>query len=363
MSDDLEGWEIMITPAGDMEDYPEVFSEEDIALDWLGTNKDLFFYEVEQAYGQYNKDRDWQTLAAHLWETFDFYIGTGKSRKSDRPQNRLQHERNTFRKSAQRFYSAVFQNSFRYLDDAPKEQSCQELKQLLRSVECDRDMEEATSHGESWYLPMYPLIINEIKREIAHQEERVEDQPASIPVSPEESKEATEPVIDRASLEQRTTLNTSEAAIYLGVKKNYLYKLTSANKIPVYRPGGKVMNFKRAELDVWLSQNRNMTSEELEVEASTYVTLNKGNQSGVSSNNVRETQTFSSFEDFCLEKIREMEAEERTKFLSTNRGDDSYYELSMSWKHDYQRDTGKTIKDFSAPISRAKRRYREESEN
>ena len=26
-------------------------------------------------------------------------------------------------------------------------------------------------------------------------------------------------------------------------------------------------------------------------------------------------------------------------------------------------DTGKTIKDFSAPISRAKRRYREESEN
>lgn len=50
-------------------------------------------------------------------------------------------------------------------------------------------------------------------------------------------------------------LTLAEAAIYLGVSKSYIYKCTSAHSIPFYRPANKLIYFKRAELDLWVSQN------------------------------------------------------------------------------------------------------------
>ena len=50
-------------------------------------------------------------------------------------------------------------------------------------------------------------------------------------------------------------LTFEEAADYLGLSKSYLYKLTSANKIPHYKPQGKRVYFAKVELDTWLLRN------------------------------------------------------------------------------------------------------------
>lgn len=52
----------------------------------------------------------------------------------------------------------------------------------------------------------------------------------------------------------KETLNVDEAALYLGMKKSYLYKLTSSMQIPHYKSqGGKMIYFKRKDLDEWMT--------------------------------------------------------------------------------------------------------------
>jgi hypothetical protein len=46
-----------------------------------------------------------------------------------------------------------------------------------------------------------------------------------------------------------------------------MYKHTSNGTVPYYKPHGKLIYFKREDLDNWLLQNRHSTSEELENEA------------------------------------------------------------------------------------------------
>jgi excisionase family DNA binding protein len=54
-----------------------------------------------------------------------------------------------------------------------------------------------------------------------------------------------------------------EAATYLSVSKSQLYKLTSTNRIPFYKPTGKMVYFRRTELDSWLLANRFDTIDEI----------------------------------------------------------------------------------------------------
>ena len=76
-------------------------------------------------------------------------------------------------------------------------------------------------------------------------------------------------------LNQKEVLTFNEAARYTGLSRSYLYKLTSSGKIPHFKPNGKMIYFNREQLENWLLRNQ-AEREELEVEASTYVTLNKG---------------------------------------------------------------------------------------
>jgi excisionase family DNA binding protein len=50
-------------------------------------------------------------------------------------------------------------------------------------------------------------------------------------------------------------LSFREAHEYLGVSLSYLYKLTSQNKIPHYKPNGKMIYFSKIELDNWIKKN------------------------------------------------------------------------------------------------------------
>ena len=66
-------------------------------------------------------------------------------------------------------------------------------------------------------------------------------------------------------------LTFDEAARYLDVSKSHLYKLTSANKIPHYKPQGKRIYFAKCELDTWLLRNPVKPTGQIEQEANDYL--------------------------------------------------------------------------------------------
>jgi excisionase family DNA binding protein len=51
-------------------------------------------------------------------------------------------------------------------------------------------------------------------------------------------------------------LSFDEAAKYLKLSKSTLYKHTSAGNIAHYKPNGKLILFKRKDLDCWLARSR-----------------------------------------------------------------------------------------------------------
>ena len=51
-------------------------------------------------------------------------------------------------------------------------------------------------------------------------------------------------------------LTLDDAANYMQVSKSYIYKLTSCKQIPHYKPSGKLIYFKKKELDQWILENR-----------------------------------------------------------------------------------------------------------
>lgn len=76
--------------------------------------------------------------------------------------------------------------------------------------------------------------------------------------------------IETAILSQKEVLTFDEAVQFTGMSKSYMYKLTSAHKIPHYKPSGKMVYFNRCELQTWLLQNRVSTHDELESKAQAY---------------------------------------------------------------------------------------------
>jgi len=69
---------------------------------------------------------------------------------------------------------------------------------------------------------------------------------------------------------QKTVLTFNEACMYCGISKSKMYKHTSSKNIPYYKPEGKLIFFKKDELDVWLLRNRQSSLDELQREATKY---------------------------------------------------------------------------------------------
>ena len=65
----------------------------------------------------------------------------------------------------------------------------------------------------------------------------------------------------------KNVLSFEEASRFLNLSKSYLYKLTSGNLIPHYKPQGKMLYFEKAELEAWLRQNPIKTSAQIAQEA------------------------------------------------------------------------------------------------
>lgn len=77
------------------------------------------------------------------------------------------------------------------------------------------------------------------------------------------------------NLLKKEVLTFSEATDYLSVSSSHLYKLTSNNIIPFYKPNKKKIFFKRSELDTWLTSRRIEPNSEIAEEADNYL-IQKG---------------------------------------------------------------------------------------
>lgn len=65
----------------------------------------------------------------------------------------------------------------------------------------------------------------------------------------------------------KEVLNLEEAASFLGIAKSTLYKMTHENRIPYYKPAGKLIYFEKSVLLEWIRSNRIMSEAELQEEA------------------------------------------------------------------------------------------------
>lgn len=65
----------------------------------------------------------------------------------------------------------------------------------------------------------------------------------------------------------KEVLTVEEAAKFMGIARSTLYKMTSEQTIPFYRPNGKMIYFEKADLLEWVRQNRVSTKVEIENEA------------------------------------------------------------------------------------------------
>ena len=77
--------------------------------------------------------------------------------------------------------------------------------------------------------------------------------------------------LENLVLHSKNVLSFEEASRFLNLSKSYLYKLTSGNLIPHYKPQGKMLYFEKTELEAWLRQNPIRTQAQTEAEAQTYV--------------------------------------------------------------------------------------------
>lgn len=61
----------------------------------------------------------------------------------------------------------------------------------------------------------------------------------------------------------KEVLNLEEAASFLGIAKSTLYKMTHENRIPYYKPAGKLIYFEKSVLLEWIRSNRIMSEAEI----------------------------------------------------------------------------------------------------
>ena len=103
---------------------------------------------------------------------------------------------------------------------------------------------------------------------------KVQDSPSTPKVAPVPSKiykelqekaEAHERrilILENALIMAKEVLTLEEAALFMGISKSSLYKMTHRHELPFFRPNGKLIYFEKAELLKWMRQNRSMSEAE-----------------------------------------------------------------------------------------------------
>lgn len=69
-------------------------------------------------------------------------------------------------------------------------------------------------------------------------------------------------VLENTLSAAKEVLTLEEAALFMGISKSSLYKMTHRHELPFFRPSGKLIYFEKAELLKWMRQNRSMSEAE-----------------------------------------------------------------------------------------------------
>jgi len=70
--------------------------------------------------------------------------------------------------------------------------------------------------------------------------------------------------LERLLMANKEVLTFEETCDYMGISRSYLYKLTSAGRIPHSKPNGKLIFFERKKIVDWLLQNERRPIPEIE---------------------------------------------------------------------------------------------------
>ncbi|MEL4308948.1 helix-turn-helix domain-containing protein [Joostella sp. CR20] len=79
-----------------------------------------------------------------------------------------------------------------------------------------------------------------------------------------ERLKAIEGVLLMQDILNKPILSLKEAALYLGISKSTLYKMTFDNRISHYKPSGKLIYFKKQDLEQYLLKYKVKSNDELE---------------------------------------------------------------------------------------------------
>ena len=66
-------------------------------------------------------------------------------------------------------------------------------------------------------------------------------------------------------------LTFKEATEFLSLSKSAMYKMTSKREIPFYSPGGKLIYFRKSELEYWIFSGKVSTNEDFNAEVDNYL--------------------------------------------------------------------------------------------
>ncbi|MCU7548168.1 helix-turn-helix domain-containing protein [Chitinophagaceae bacterium LB-8] len=83
-------------------------------------------------------------------------------------------------------------------------------------------------------------------------------------------------LIKNQSIYLKEVMTFSEACLYCNFPNAHMYRLVSQGGIPHYKPNGKMIFFRRTELDTWLLRKRNFTKDELKQVVTSFL-LEKSN--------------------------------------------------------------------------------------
>ena len=77
-----------------------------------------------------------------------------------------------------------------------------------------------------------------------------------------ESHEHRKEIRENLLRDAKQVLTLEEAALFMGISKSSLYKMTHRHELPFFRPNGKLIYFEKDELLKWMRQNRSMSEAE-----------------------------------------------------------------------------------------------------
>lgn len=75
-------------------------------------------------------------------------------------------------------------------------------------------------------------------------------------------------------LSEKTILTIDDFILLTGLTKSTVYKMTSTNQIPHYKPSGRTLFFEKKDVEEWLRKNRVDSLEESEQKAALHCIKN-----------------------------------------------------------------------------------------